>query len=1402
MPRSSASVVWLWLACAALAAPARGAELPFRHFTTETEARSLPSASVQQIIQDRLGYIWMAFYSAGVVRYDGHTFETYTTADGIADLTAREIVEDRFGYLWVGSETGLVVSEKPLSEYAPGARVRFTRSVGGVRLIQKRIRRNWLTANHDGSLWAGTAGEGLFRYSRDARNRLVVRQLSTAAREGARNEPVSALAALRDGTVLVAAGTGNIVRYAASGRLIGRYDAAAGVPQKQITVISEGRRGRVWIGTVDGEIFKSEDLGHPFTRANDTLRSRVFSIIELRDHTVWAASLGSGVVRFPVREPSRATVIDRKSGLLSDSLWSILVDREENVWFAQNGGVSRLKRDHRAFDWLTATSHVGESPTLPDPSAFGVLAARSRSGNPILSHLWVGTGGGAVAVHNGAAVAAVRAADGLAGSSVYALGADDSRLWIGTVEGFAVLSRPGDEPPQGDAQTRQPIDVAGAPGVLTSWRLGGPVYACRAAPPDSRLKGSVWIAGATGVRALVGTHWFTFDGSSGLPPTGASNLAFDDESRLWVATTDGGLLRSREPVTPERLMAISHNGGEVRRIRSPFFEVVWSEATDAPTNSIRALEWNRGEMWVATARGLFAFSSALNRVVHRIESFKGHRVESVSSLALSRSGQSLWASTDRGLLEVDTTRGTIRRRVAKEDGLLANESWGYSAVEVGEDDVVYLANPNGVSIYRPDFDEENSVEPLLRLRRFEIREDADGTNEVALEFAALSFANEAAVRYKTRLVGYDRDWSPATSEYKIRYTNLPALFWPRSYELQVVAANEDGNWTTEPLRYGFSITPAWWLRWWAFIVYAALFVLCVLSFNRYRTRKLEQLNRALEVAIDSRTDQIWAQARELETFDRIVQVMNREVSLDKLLQTLLQQGLILFPQAEKAAFLVFDSEQERVEVAAVSGYDRELFRGVSFSLEEAIRRYCEGAELLGHGVYLIRDFSHLAGQEKIVHLPQPKSMLAMEVALGGLLEGFLIFDNFTERDAFDHSDLRRLSRFREHAVSAIAKARVLRELELKNREAEQANRAKSAFLANMSHELRTPLNSIIGFSEILVERLENEISARYMNFLRLILTSGQHLLTIINDILDLSKIEAGRMEVHPEHFYVRPVIEGVCTVMKGLSSKKGITFALDVSPDLPALDADAGKFKQILYNLLSNAVKFSPVNSTVTITARTTTGRSGVEMMSVSVRDEGIGIAAEHQRVIFDEFRQLDATSTRRYEGTGLGLSLVKKFVDIQGGNVEVSSELGKGSTFSFSLPLEAVAKLPLSGHSDLVLVVTEDDSSYAAAQRIVVDFSCTTIRAHDLGEGVRYLREMTVGAVLIEAELAEREIEAPESLRRAARTPELAVAPMIVAADGEVTIGTNGESMPLASFLQGLRRHGRDTRPRSEATA
>jgi GAF domain-containing protein len=262
-----------------------------------------------------------------------------------------------------------------------------------------------------------------------------------------------------------------------------------------------------------------------------------------------------------------------------------------------------------------------------------------------------------------------------------------------------------------------------------------------------------------------------------------------------------------------------------------------------------------------------------------------------------------------------------------------------------------------------------------------------------------------------------------------------------------------------------------------------------------------------------------------------------------------------------------------------------------------------------------------------------------------------------------------LKTFATQSVLAIQNARLFREIEDKSRQIEAANRHKSEFLANMSHELRTPLNAIIGFSEVLGERLFGELNEKQAEYTDDILGSGRHLLSLINEILDLSKVEAGRMELELAAFDLPLAIDNARTFVRERATRHGIMLDVAVDEDLGEFVGDERKIKQILLNLLSNAVKFTPEGGRIGIYARQSNGA-----VEISVTDTGVGIALEDQPRIFEEFRQVGSDYTHKVEGTGLGLTLAKKFVELHGGKIWVESEAGKGSRFIFTLPITATA--------------------------------------------------------------------------------------------------------------------------------
>jgi signal transduction histidine kinase len=257
-----------------------------------------------------------------------------------------------------------------------------------------------------------------------------------------------------------------------------------------------------------------------------------------------------------------------------------------------------------------------------------------------------------------------------------------------------------------------------------------------------------------------------------------------------------------------------------------------------------------------------------------------------------------------------------------------------------------------------------------------------------------------------------------------------------------------------------------------------------------------------------------------------------------------------------------------------------------------------------------------------------------------------------------------LETFAAQSTLAIENARLFRQIQDQGRQLEIASQHKSEFLANMSHELRTPLNAIIGFSEVLTDRMFGELNEKQDEYLKDIYTSGTHLLSLINDILDLSKIEAGRMELELTDFDLPTALDNALTLVRERAERRSITLQMNVDERLGEVRADERKIRQVALNLLSNAIKFTPDGGRIEVAAVPKDGS-----VEVSVSDTGVGIAPEDQEAVFEEFRQV-GTAEKKAEGTGLGLTLCRKFIELHGGRIWVRSQVGAGSMFTFTIPL------------------------------------------------------------------------------------------------------------------------------------
>ena len=435
------------------------------------------------------------------------------------------------------------------------------------------------------------------------------------------------------------------------------------------------------------------------------------------------------------------------------------------------------------------------------------------------------------------------------------------------------------------------------------------------------------------------------------------------------------------------------------------------------------------------------------------------------------------------------------------------------------------------------------------------------------------------------------------------------------------------------------------------------------EFNKM-TAQLQESYTNLEQKVEDRTRELTESLEQQTATSEVLRVISGSpTDVQPVFDTILTDALRIC-EAHYGGIFRFDGEA--FHHAATANVSPELLAYITSTPIKPGRQSALRRVGLEHRPAHIPDV--LADPE--CELPEPyrkegmRSALAVPLLRENNLIGAITIHRRDVRP-FSEKQIALLQTFADQAVIAIENVRLFQELGEKNAQLEAANKHKSQFLANVSHELRTPLNSIIGFTRIVLRRTEGKIENLQKENLQKVLVSSEHLLSLINELLDLAKIEAGRMEAFAEPVKLDDILRVAMSTVEPLLKDGRVKLVTQIAPDIPMLKTDRDKLKQSVLNLLSNAVKFTEKGE-IRIAAAREDGN-----LKLVVSDTGIGMKKEALPYIFDEFRQADMSSTRKYGGTGLGLAIVKKFINLMGGEIVVDSELGKGSTFTITLPIE-----------------------------------------------------------------------------------------------------------------------------------
>ncbi|MFA6954818.1 MAG: two-component regulator propeller domain-containing protein [Thermoanaerobaculia bacterium] len=1024
-----------------------------------------------------------------------------------------------------------------------------------------------------------------------------------------------------------------------------------GLPHSVVRGITQTDDGYLWIATYEG---LARFNGDSFTRYNKTnlpgfRRDTVLSLLKARDGSVWIGTNGGGGGRLL---GGKADSFLPLSGLPSEIVAALTEGRDGSIWVGTSEGLV-----------VWRNGRIENPVAIPEIGNRSILSLTEAPDGT----LWIGTrSGGLFSLRNGSF-----RGEGFDGRSVHTLRTDpDGTLWVGAGDGLFTVGTKGtmrvDAIPV-DQVTSILRDTSDTIWVGTYahglWRLAADGSVDHFGAREGLLNNSVrslfedaertlWVGTNSGLESFIAGKFVTIGPREGLSDAYTRSVFQDSAGDVWIGTAQG-------------LNRIS--GNETK---------AFTTADGLSSDYVFAIgETPDGAIWIGTSRGV-------NRLYQgRFTSYQekdGIPSPTVRSVHCDRSG-TLWIGTDSGALRF------VNGKFERVNPLPGWDTTYVQAFAEAADGALWFGSDGSglARLSNGTFTVWTEEEGLPDGHILSLLLDRNGTLWIGTDSAGLIRMKDGRFTQYTTAIGLPSD--------KI---------------LQMLEDDQGRLWAGG----GNGI-------WYASIVeldsYAAGKVTSVATttFGTGEGIRSVQCNGSVSPsAIRTRDGHLW-----FPTVDGVATILPQRAFPKNArkppvkIETVVIDGkavptggeIDVEPGARQLevhyAALTYHSPQAATFRYRLEGFDKQwieagtrrtaYYTGVppgryrfqviaanadgvwnEDGAKLAIRLEPRFVQTIWFPLLIVGAASLLV---LLLHLRRVRSMSVREAELVKLVE---------QRTG----DIR-LALDEAHAAREIAESqgRLLAEALV---EAEAASRAKSTFLANVSHELRTPLNAIIGFAHVLQQSAASKLDEKQRRFMHNIAMSGEHLLRLINEILDLAKIEAGKITVEPEEVEIAPLLESVAHTARGLMVERGVEFEVVVADGVTTVVADPTKLKQIVYNLVSNAAKFSPQRSTVRIDAkplRAAESPLARDSVAISVADTGVGIHPDYHEEIFEEFRQL-ATGTEKPAGTGLGLALVKKFVELLQGSIVVDSEPGKGSTFTVVIPLQQVETLSHSGSDEI----------------------------------------------------------------------------------------------------------------------
>jgi PAS domain S-box-containing protein len=1283
-------------------------------------------------------------------------FKSLTLKDGLSQNTVYAILQDSLGFLWVGTEDGL-------NKYDAYRFTVYRHDPDDIHsLSHNKIFAIYEDSN--GTLWIGTGG-GLNRFDRQ-QERFVHYQHDPQNPNSLSNNSVLSIYEDNTGFLWIGTNGGGVNQFDPQQNTFVHYqhENPHSLSHNSVWSIYQDKSGILWMGTDGGGLNKfdrqTKKFTHylPNTQEPNSFSNSITSIYEDKTGTLWIGTI-QGLHKFDRQQESFVHYFhdpQNPDSLSHRAVWAIAEDNMGILWVATDGG--GLNQFDRQTETFVHYQHDPQNPASLS-SNFVLSLYQDRAGT-----MWAGTGGGGLNQFNPRLDKFVHYynepnnPNTLNNNNIFSIYEDrKGLLWVGT-EGGGLnkfdferqkVTHYLSEPENPDSLSHNDVQsiYEDSNGILWVGTYGGGLnqfnreqnrfvsYQHKPDDPNSLANdyvmsiyqdktGSLWIGTREGLdKFLPQQNQFVHyrhdpQNPNSLSHNAISSIYEDKTGLLWIGTEGGGL-------------------NKFDRQRFTHYQHEAQNPTSLSHNEISTIyEDGNGVLWIGT------YGGGLNKFDRITETFSHYREKhglannTVYGILEDKQGN-LWLSTNQGLSKFNPKTGKFRN-YKELDGLQCNE-FNANAYHKNRRGELFFGGINGFNVFDPQQIKDNPYIPPIVLTDFKIFNQSLNislTQEISLsyqqsffsfEFAALNFLQPEMNEYAYQLEGFDPDWNKIGTRRHAYYTNVPH----GTYLFRVKGSNNDKVWNDQGTAIKITILPPPWKTWWAYTLYVFITLAVIVIYVQAQQRKLQKQWQELE-----REQKMATQLKETEW--RLA--LENEKKLRQFLEAM-PVGISVLDAHGKPHYI-----NQRAQQFFGKGVVPEA---TTEQLPEIYQLYHADTNQLypSENLVIVRALQGESSSLDDMEIRGPDKTIPVEVwgtpifdDKGDIIYAIAVYQDITER--------KEAERFEEEYNCSLEREVADRTQKLHEREiqlrqardaAQAANSAKSQFLANMSHELRTPLNAILGYTQLF--KRNQSLMEKHGKPIETIYRSGQHLLTMINDILDLSKIEAGKVELEQSDFHLPDFLKTLAEMMRIRAQLKGLVFNYEAPSDLvTAVQGDEKRLRQILLNLLGNAIKFTEQGH-VTLDIENQTTNSNHQRIRFQVKDSGIGISPVRLKEIFLPFHQVCEQSFQ-IQGTGLGLAISQKLVRLMGGELYVKSTMGQGSTFWFELDLaKATGKLETKkpaiigfrGQKRQILIVDDNTENRKILTAMLQSLGFEVAEAADGREGIEKVTECQPDLILLD---------------------------------------------------------------------